>query len=157
MNNFRLHSLGEDWFDKRYSGNKLYGGTYAKNELPILKKKFYIVNLDKSTGQGTHWVLVSNVRDNYVDYIDPMGEVYAPQDVEKKMKETNKMIYRNSYQIQPIASEACGYFCSIIADYIIENPEKSPFIFIEHTFLTGKPASFLYNQQLLRNYFKKNK
>ena len=55
---------------------------------------FYVLNLDKHTGPGTHWVLLSTLNPSLCYYMDPVGEQKAPVEIEKRMKEYQKYIMR---------------------------------------------------------------
>lgn len=154
---FPLRGVTNEWFDIRYKTSPLYGGCFARNTLPQLEKKFYIVNLDKSSGNGTHWVLVSNTSSASVDYIDPVGVPYAPTHIENvihQQVENGKKDERLDEQLQPVDSSACGYFCAMIADSITHYPEKSPLTYIRSTFGTGLQHVLETNQEIVRHYFE---
>lgn len=90
-----------------------YGGCLSKNELPKtgLPSKFFVVNMqDSDKGGGTHWVLLDNRAPSAVQYFDSMGEV-PPQKVKKLMNGTKKPQVINRFEIQPMGSVTCGWYC----------------------------------------------
>ena len=62
-------------------GNKSYGGCLAKDRLHVETRKyagldirkFYIINMDNSDGEGTHWVLCSLINKDIGVYFDSFG------------------------------------------------------------------------------------
>ena len=77
-----------------------------RDESDLLKKDgFYIINLDKSSGPGTHWtVCFFHPLKSY--YNDSYGFV-PPLEVEQKIK---PYLY-NDKDIQDWNSSACGWYC----------------------------------------------
>lgn len=145
---------------ERLGKMRYFGGVYTKDELPNIKQNyFYIVNLDSSTGEGTHWVLVYNGFPDEVFYFDPMGEKYAPVAVENKMKQTGKKIVRYDDQIQNITSDSCGEFCCIVVQLITSHRalqgNTTPLDFLHHFFhRSSEKGAFPLNEELLEQYWK---
>lgn len=104
-----------------------------------------IVNLDRSTGPGTHFTLWMNLPDMpHVYYFDSFG-VVPPAEVEKWLKTSSKPIAYSSEQVQAIDSSYCGYFCAYIAAKTLEST------FLEALMSFDKdPAK---NQIMLEKYF----
>lgn len=79
-----------------------------RDEMNELKDDgFYIINLDDSNGNGTHWTALyfqGNPLNSY--YFDSFGFV-PPLEVERNIK---PYLY-NDADIQDFNSEACGYYC----------------------------------------------
>lgn len=70
-----------------------------------------VVNMDLSTGPGTHFTCYFNhPKDKFVYYFDSYGTV-PPILVENYLKTSGKIISYNTSQLQPIASVLCGYYC----------------------------------------------
>ena len=63
-----------------------------------------MVNLDDSSGRGTHHVALSNFNDNLL-YFDNFG-VAPPEE----MLKLGEVIY-NVYRVQHMDSNLCGLFC----------------------------------------------
>lgn len=86
------------------------------NELD--KDGFYIINLDNSNGNGTHWTsLFYHPLNSY--YFDSYGFV-PPLEVEKKIK---PYIY-NDADIQDFNSEACGYYALAFIKFLNDKSNK---------------------------------
>lgn len=114
-------SLSNTQIDNYYAGNGYYGGCYPKDELPDkIENKFYIINLDDSDGEGTHWTLIFNVNVPAVIYFDPFG-VVPPMNAIRLMKTSRKRIYYSMLELQNIMSNLCGYYCLYFADQLQQN------------------------------------
>jgi len=66
----------------------------------------YIINMDKKTGSGTHWVAYIKKKD-IIYYFDSFG---IPPLIEI-LKLNHTKIYYNEYNIQDIKDNSCGYYC----------------------------------------------
>jgi hypothetical protein len=91
-------------------------GVYSKDELINVEpepNKCYIINLEDSTGGGTHWVTVV-INNNYVSYFDSFG-VRASDDVKefisRFVKNQGTQTIYSTQQIQSVDSVLCGYYC----------------------------------------------
>ena len=79
---------------------------------------FYIINLDDSNGNGTHWTsLFYHPLNSY--YFDSYGFV-PPLEVEKKIR---PYIY-NDADIQDFNSEACGYYALAFIKFLHDKTNK---------------------------------
>ena len=123
---FDNHLLTNTDFDNFFIGDrsrpvKSYAGTFLKDELNGLspeRNKFYIINIDKLDGNGTHWVLVSNLNDSYILYIDsfanpPPDVVVSFMERTKKIrgsKDDRKPIFYNNIKLQDDTSINCGWY-----------------------------------------------
>lgn len=75
------------------------------------KRENAIVNLDSSSGSGTHWVCYHK-RGNFVEYFDSYGDLPPPQEITKKYLAGNYISYNKSgYQSLDGNSEICGHLC----------------------------------------------
>ena len=70
------------------------------------KKKCGIVNFDKSSGPGTHWVAWYKMVKKKI-YFDSYG-VQPPIEV---IRYLGKPIYYNTDQVQPAGEVFCGHLC----------------------------------------------
>ena len=122
-----LSSLDIKKYYKR-NGNKYFGNVIPKDLLqyesvkykyvkPEHLKKFWIVNLDNSLGDGTHWVLCSLLDPEYGVYFDSYG-LSPPVEAIHFLKKYRKQIKTNTEDFQPINSSNCGYYCLYIADQL---------------------------------------
>ena len=92
-----------------------------RDEMNELKDEgFYIINLDDSNGNGTHWTALyynGNPLNSY--YFDSFGFV-PPLEVEKKIKP----YHYNDADIQDFNSEACGYYCLAFIKFLHDKHDK---------------------------------
>ena len=104
-------------FDRYYANNRYYGGVYSRDSIPKrIGAKFYIINLDDSTGPGTHWVALYNVGRKPI-YFDSFG-VWPPKEL---MKIKNLLF--NDYRIQSRNSRSCGLYCIYVCDQLLAGRE----------------------------------
>lgn len=92
-------------------------GVFSKDKLPKCSVGSYIVNLEDSTGGGTHWVLVK-VFPNQVVYFDSFG-LSPPEEIVRFVKH----FAMNNRQIQDYDASTCGYFC-LACDFYLENNKR---------------------------------
>lgn len=116
---------------------KGFRGIFTIDMLPKKIRKFEngIINLDVSTGPGTHWVCYYNdPKYNFVEYFDPFGEYkynnriikndFLPQNILSYLNTSGKEIRYNDSFLQSPSSVRCGFYCM---KYITErNKNKSP-------------------------------
>lgn len=67
-----------------------------------------IVNLDSSSGMGTHWVAYHK-NGNKVFYYDSFGDLPPPKEVEKYL--SGNSIYFNYNTEQKLNTSICGHLC----------------------------------------------
>ena len=108
-----------------------------RDEMNYLNEEgFYIINLDNSNGNGTHWTsLFYHPLNSY--YFDSYGFV-PPLEVEKKIR---PYIY-NDADIQDFNSEACGYYALAFIKFLYDK--------------SNKEVAFRQFLQLFRNNTKEN-
>lgn len=95
-------------------------GVFAKDKLKKpLKDGFYIINLDDSTGEGTHWTALYKINDGFSLYYDSFG-FPAPEEIEDLL---HKYEY-NKKQIQDIKSTSCGFYCIAFIKFMINKQDK---------------------------------
>jgi len=83
-----------------------------------LKVGFYVINLDTSDDEGTHWtVCYAHPLKSY--YFDSYGFV-PPLELEQKIK---PYIY-NDKDIQDWNSEACGWYCIAFIKFLCDKMDK---------------------------------
>lgn len=95
-------------------------GIYMRDQMTSdLRNGNYIINLDSSTGSGTHWCcFVKSGRSIY--YMDSFGVVPPQEQVEIFHINQDKVFY-NDEQMQHIKSVVCGFYCIAF------------FLFLKHT------------------------
>jgi hypothetical protein len=96
----------------------------SKNELCKLKPKTgcYIINLEDSGGNGTHWVSLI-LFEKISIYFDPFGLI-MPSNVIRFCKRYGKKLIYSSDKLQHIDSIYCGWFCLYFLYYLTKNKSK---------------------------------
>ena len=123
---------------------KQFGGIYPKDQIKpdmIKRNHYYIINLDDSIGNGTHWTAFYVDDNNRIEYFDSYG-LKPPQII------TNYDYIYNSSQLQSYESKACGYYCLY---FIYHRSHGYNFYQILKEFsLTDLE---FYNQNLIKDFF----
>ena len=89
-----------------------------RDEMNELNESFYIINLDKSDGDGTHWTLCyKHPLKSY--YFDSYGFV-PPIEVEVKLKP----YHFNDEDIQDWNSKACGWYSLAFIKFLHDKQDK---------------------------------
>ena len=92
-----------------------FNGVYSYNNLGEITKrpKLIICNTDPSYRSGEHWVLFLFNNDNSVDFFDSMGKEPGFYGLEftNLIEKYSNYFYMIDYQIQPIDSNLCGFYC----------------------------------------------
>lgn len=74
------------------------------------KKEAAVVNLDNSSGRGTHWVCYRKNGD-YVSYFDSYGDLQPPLELQQYLSGSHISYNRTGYQSVHSSSEICGHLC----------------------------------------------
>ena len=109
---FPIHALSNIDIEQVLNIYKVKGKVVSRDNIPnkIPVNSCLVINLDDSTGQGTHWVCLCNSqKSKRLLYYDAFGIDYPPQEV-LDMK-SKKGIVANNSQHQHIDSILCGYYC----------------------------------------------
>jgi hypothetical protein len=110
MNSIQIFEiLSKDKFSKKY-----FYSVISIDELPLSKRKLkttaYIINTDKRSGKGEHWLSIFYDQKSNCQFFDSLGfgpEIYG---MENFLLSTSKSIQINKYPIQSVFSELCGYY-----------------------------------------------
>lgn len=111
--------------------------------------QFTVINLDDSSGKGTHWTCYS-IYGNDVYYFDSYGAP-PPSDIEIQLKHYYDKVYFNTKIIQDKKSILCGWFCLAFL-YHMKNDDRIPldsFIWFTDYFYDETKK----NDKRLREYF----
>lgn len=89
-------------------------GVFSRNDLPrkINLNETAIVNLDISSGEGTHWVAYVKRKDE-VFYFDSYGDLRPPKELVRYFLSDGRVkhIYYNYTSYQKYNSYICGHLC----------------------------------------------
>ena len=105
---------------KKYDVKKgyVFTGVLMRDEIvkmPIHDKQFFIVNYDKSTQEGSHWVAVVKQGNNIYHF----GSYGLPPLQEVKAKFSKYKIYYSDTPMQLNSSSICGYLCLKFIEHML--------------------------------------
>jgi len=111
----------------KYNGNNgyVFTGVLMRDEvkkMPIHDKQFFIVNYDKSTQEGSHWVAVVKQGNNIYHF----GSYGLPPLQEVKAKFSKYKIYYSDTPMQLNESSICGHHWFKI--YSMDDTRKEKFL-----------------------------
>lgn len=88
-----------------------FRGVFMRDGLPkkIWKNETGIVNLDASSGPGTHWVCYKKLK-NKVYYFDSFGNLPPPLELQKYFIGADEILY-NYDRMQNFNTLVCGHLC----------------------------------------------
>jgi hypothetical protein len=119
-------------------------GIYCRDEIPEhLHEGWYILNLDKQSGDGTHWCCWYIGENNL--YFDSFG-FPPPKELEHKLK----TFTYNAKKIQNLNSDSCGWFCLYTIKYC-EERGNAPRAF--HQYLSLFSDKYATNEKILERAF----
>ena len=137
------HPLTNFEIQKYYQNEPRFNGVISWANLPKIKDGAYIINLNKYSDIGTHWVALWV---NNVTYFDSFGIEHIPKDIKAFIN--NKNIKTNIFRIQAYDSVMCGYFCIGFIDFMFKGKTLT-----EYTNLFS-PYDFKKNDNIILSYFK---
>ena len=120
-----------------------------KNQLKntTYKDGGYIINLENSTGNGTHWVCLY-IDNNETYYYDSFGKIY-PNEVLQFSRD--KYITYNSNHIQNINDTYCGFYCLAFLYYMQNNNHIRDKLETFNNMFDDNP---LHSLKYLQRYYK---
>ncbi len=115
-----LWALSDSEINNYFKNEKLYLGTYAKDEIPMAlakrKRGAMIINMGDINTGGTHWVAI--LMGTNTIYFDSFG-CEPPQQVVAFMKKRNKPSFYTDRQLQDLKASSCGWYCIFMAEQCI--------------------------------------
>lgn len=87
-----------------------FRGVFCRDALPYIPKQNErgIINLDITSGPGTHWVAYIK-KAKIVIYYDPIGNIPPPPEVLRYFR--NSYVYYNHHADQKPNTVNCGHLC----------------------------------------------
>ena len=74
------HPLTNFEIQKYYQNEPRFNGVYSRDNLPKIKDGVYVINLDKYSDTGTHWVALY-VHNNNVTYFDSFSVEHIVKEI----------------------------------------------------------------------------
>ena len=135
-------------YSDKYS-KKIFLGVLARDELPQ-KVKWpcsFILNTDKSTEPGQHWLAINYSSHGKCEFFDSLG--FGPDfyDLTKFLTNTSNSYEYNKNSIQSIFSEYCGYYCVL---FLLIRSRNYSF----RKFLMFFDKNTLFNDKLIEKLIK---
>ena len=129
-----------NWVKKLWIKN--FKGVYSRDNLLEISS-CGVLNLDDSSGEGTHWVCWTSLRKKTF-YFDPYG-LPPPEEFRSEV-----LISYNDIQYQHKLSVLCGYFCLFVLKQIQD------YDWYDVLYNQLHPNDRIYNEKLIMSYFKKH-
>ena len=112
------HPITNFEIQKSYHDEPKFEGVYSRDNLPNkIKDKAYVINLDKHSDIGTHWIALY-VKNNDVTFFDSFGVEHIPVEIIKFIGLKN--VTANIFRIQAYDSIICGYFCIEFVNFMLK-------------------------------------
>ena len=93
-------------------------GIFMKNEMNFERQNGnYIINLDDTGNDGTHWTSLI-IKKNVSFYYDSYGCPPPEQIIEFCKRGKKQHLYYNTRVIQDLESELCGFYCLAFLKYV---------------------------------------
>jgi len=129
-------------------------GVFMNDELPSkLIYGNYIVNLEDSDKDGSHWCCFILTKDTNI-YFDPFGE-YPSKEVEGHIKKYYHKVFYNHTDIQPFDSVLCGFYCIGLFAYMKNSKKGKTFLQNVNDYINlFNKVNNKNNDAILINYFK---
>jgi hypothetical protein len=143
----RIEELSNVDIDKIFTNVIQYGGCFSShllNNKNFKNNKFWILNLDKPSGKGSHWILVSTIGKTNM-YYDSFGGP-PTKNIEKLLLGSKKNFVMNPLfdNDQRINSITCGYFCILVALLLLDKEKPQDIL----SFMTSDTV--LKNERVVR-------
>ena len=130
---------------KYYQKEPKFNGVYSRNNLPKIKDRVYVKNLDGIKSIGPHWMALY-VNGNNIIYFDSFGAEHIPKEIEKFVG--NKNIITNVYRMQAYDSIKCGYFCIGFTDFMLKGKSL-----LDYTNIFS-PKNYKKSDKIILKYFQ---
>ena len=130
-----------------WSANFVVVYTNVANNLPKIKDEAYVINLDKYSDIGTHWIALY-ASNNNVTYFDSFGVEHIPKEIKTFFSKST--ILTNIFRIQAYDSIMCRYFCIGFIDFMFARKTLTDFTNL------FSPNSFKKNDDIILHCFMVN-
>lgn len=91
-------------------------GVFMKDELQELRHGYFVINLNSSWENGSHWcALVCDKRECI--WFDSFGAP-PPEEIMELLRKYYTKIHFNGWIVQNINNQSCGYYCIVLFMYL---------------------------------------
>lgn len=125
------HPLSSDEIVEFLRGNKI-DGVIVNRDSQIIEYKNIVLNLDVSSGSGTHWTALHKMNEKVYVYFDSFG-MPPPNNVINFMtvdKGRRSDLFHTNNKLQDDSSILCGYFVCYFLYYMNKAVNADPYEFI---------------------------
>ena len=147
-----LWALSDSEINNYFKNSKLYLGTYAKDEIPMLadamakrKRGAMVINMGDIDTGGTHWVAIL-MYPKMTIYFDSFG-CEPPKQVLAFMQQRKVLSFYCDRQLQDLSSSSCGWFCIFMIEQCVSDKRDILDVIPLFTFDTAQ------NERILRDSF----
>ena len=147
MGFFIHHPLTNFEIQKYYQNEPRFNGVFSRDNLQKIKDGAYMINLDKYSDTGTHW-LALHVNNNNITYFDSFGVEHIWKEIKEFVK--NKNITANIFRIQAYDPVMCKYFCIGFIDFMFKGKTLTEFANL------FSPNNLKKNDDVILEYFMNN-
>ena len=112
------HPLTNFEIPKYYQNEPKLNGVYSRNNLPKMKDRAYVINLDGYKSIRNHQIALNVNNNNNIIYFDSFGVEHIPKEIKKFIG--NKNIIKNIYRVQACNSIRSGYFFVGFIDFLFK-------------------------------------
>lgn len=98
--------------NKRLRSIPNFVGTFPADRIPVVCKKpaSFIINFDRHTSQGSHWVALLLLSNGEAEYMDSFGFAPIQKDILNYIKQNSKAYTYNCQQFQHPFAISCGLY-----------------------------------------------
>ena len=118
------HPLPNFEIQNYYQNGPRFNGVCSRDNLPRIRDRAYIINLDKYSDIGTQWIALC-VQNNNVNYFDSFGVEHIPEEI--KTFAGNKNIKAIIFRIQAHDSKMREFFCIGFIDFMLSGNTLADF------------------------------
>ena len=118
------HPLPNFEIQNYYQNGPRFNGVCSRDNLPRIRDRAYIINLDKYSDIGTQWIALC-VQNNNVNYLDSFGVEHIPEEI--KTFAGNKNIKAIIFRIQAYDSKMREFFCTGFIDFMLSGNTLTDF------------------------------
>ena len=118
------HPLTDFEIQKYYQNVPRFNGVYSRDNLQKIKDGAYIININRYSDIGTHWVALY-IQNNDVTYFDSFEVEHIPKEIRTFIN--NKNINTKIFRVQAYDSIMCGYFCIGFFEFMLPGKTLTDF------------------------------
>ena len=122
-----------------------------KDQITNSDTNTWIINLESSNKQGTHWVAMIKFSNIYF-FFDSYGAI-PPTSIIKYVKSEAGIVAYNNYIIQSLDSTMCGFFCLTFLHFMQNAKNTNKFTAFNNYINIFEPDN---NDETLKDYIRRN-